>query len=561
MTMESRRTAPMDQSVLSQIWQCPGCRTDLMRIEGDKLWCVCCDRTYHKENDIWDLLGDTSVLVDRFIRTYDELRYAEGWGSDRSEYYRNLPYKDITGRHQDIWKIRSKNWELFVRLVLDPMERNKNRPLNILDIGAGNGWASCRLTERGHRVCAVDVRSNARDGLGACDHYPVSFTRVLADMDQLPLKDGIADMVIYNASLHYSADYNKTLEEGLRVLACDGRLAVLDTPWYSSEQEGQRMLNENRDRYSHEYPWALPVPSFRGFITKKIMGDINTALAVKESVYGRRQSVTKWINKVWRRIRRLREPASFPVLVMRRSTSYPLPEDRKEAVIRKIPIIRSAYCRYLKLYNAFVRQYRYNREHFEKINGRQFLVLPHVFPPLLMRSGAWLAKVLIWSPKVIPLGGRILDLGTGSGVLALTASWFASEVIGIDNNPDAILCARENAVRLHRANVRFVQGDLFDPVQDEKFDCILCNPPFFKGNPTDHLDGAWRSESFMKRLAGQLRDHLNPGGYALMVLSDHGESEWLLGRLWKSGYGIQAVAHHDYVNEVLMLYKINRERS
>lgn len=559
--MEHDEITYVDRHVLSQLWQCPDCHKKLVEAESDRLQCENCGKIYNRKDHIWHFFSDASEDEAGFVSSYDKIRFSEGWGSEEAEYYLRLPYNDITHRHPQIWKIRSKNWDLFIRQVLIPMEKNRKRPLKILDVGAGNGWASYQLAKRGHKVFAVDIRDDDRDGLAAGKHFPVSFERVLADMNHLPLRDGKADLILYNASLHYSADYRQTLKEGLRVLAPDGRLAVIDTPWYSSDREGQRMLKENHSQYPREYLSTDQVCSFQGYLTKERMENLEIHLSIKRSYYLTRPTLADLLKRAYRKIRGLREPARFPVLSLNHATPYRLPKDLTDSRIRKNPVFLLLYHWILKIYQRYAIGFRYNREHFEKVNGLRFLVNRWVFPPRLMRSGAWMAEVLAGSPGIISLGGKLLDLGTGSGVLAITASRFATEVVGIDNNPDAVLCARRNAIRLHCTNVRFVEGDLFGPLGDERFDCILCNPPYFRGSPADPLDGAWRSESFLGRLTDELRDHLNPQGYALVVLSDHGESEWLLDRLWQAGYGIEAVAHRDYVNEVLVLYKIYGDRS
>ena len=59
-------------------------------------------------------------------------------------------------------------------------------------------------------------------------------------MDDLPFADATADLVVYNASLHYSTDYQRTLAEGLRVLKPGGRLVVIETPIYGTGAAGER---------------------------------------------------------------------------------------------------------------------------------------------------------------------------------------------------------------------------------------------------------------------------------------------------------------------------------
>ena len=82
---------------------------------------------------------------------------------------------------------------------------------------------------------------------------------------------------------------------------------------------------------------------------------------------------------------------------------------------------------------------------------------------------------------------RILDLGTGSGAVALA---IASErprarVIGVDLCPAALQVARDNAAALRLANVEWRQGSWFDGLAGERFDLIVSNPPYIAaGDPS-----------------------------------------------------------------------------
>ncbi|MDP1654091.1 MAG: peptide chain release factor N(5)-glutamine methyltransferase [Rhodocyclaceae bacterium] len=76
-------------------------------------------------------------------------------------------------------------------------------------------------------------------------------------------------------------------------------------------------------------------------------------------------------------------------------------------------------------------------------------------------------------------GRRILDLGTGSGCLAIAVAKQLpqAEVTAVDASAAALDVARENAAR-HGVSVRFLQGDWFAPVAGERFNLILANPPY-----------------------------------------------------------------------------------
>jgi release factor glutamine methyltransferase len=83
---------------------------------------------------------------------------------------------------------------------------------------------------------------------------------------------------------------------------------------------------------------------------------------------------------------------------------------------------------------------------------------------------------------------RVLDLGTGSGAIALALArvWPAAKVTAVDLSPPALALARENAEATGlAANVTFVESDWFDRIPaDERFDLIVGNPPYLSAQET-----------------------------------------------------------------------------
>jgi ubiquinone/menaquinone biosynthesis C-methylase UbiE len=189
----------------------------------------------------------------RFAEDYLRIRRAEGRGSDDPEYYFALPFRDLSGALKEQWAMRGRTYRYFERKILPRMERGSS--LDILDLGAGCGWMSYRLALRGHRAVAVDLLADGRDGLGAARHYltRARFARFNADFDQLPFADAQFDAVIFNASVHYSADYRKTLGEVVRCLRPGGRVVILDSPVYKSREHGETMRRERRRDFLAKY--------------------------------------------------------------------------------------------------------------------------------------------------------------------------------------------------------------------------------------------------------------------------------------------------------------------
>ena len=208
----------------------------------------------------------------------------------------------------------------------------------------------------------------------------------------------------------------------------------------------------------------------------------------------------------------------------------------------------------LRLKLALIDRRKYDSVVLERVCGVPVVVLPDVFNPKLLRSGAFLAEQL-HRADLVPLGARVLDLGSGSGACGLVAAPRASQVVAVDISPSAVRCTRINAL-LNNITVDVRQGNLFEPVLDDRFDVVLFNPPYYRGTPTDVRDYAWRSPDLAERFAAQLRNHLRPGGHALLVLSSDGDTGAFLLALEQFGFTHSVVARRDFVNEVMFVHRV-----
>jgi release factor glutamine methyltransferase len=196
----------------------------------------------------------------------------------------------------------------------------------------------------------------------------------------------------------------------------------------------------------------------------------------------------------------------------------------------------------------------------ERIADVPLLILPEVFNPVLFRTGEMLARAVQASPLLKSDDGEtplVLDLGCGSGVGAVFAARRGAHVLATDLNPEAVRCARLNALLNHfEDKIEARPGDLFAPVPDERFDLVLFNPPFYRGRPKDKIDMAWRAENIFERFAADLKDHLKPAGQALIVLSTDGEERAALDQLQANGFILTPALRRDFLNEVITVYSV-----
>jgi tRNA1(Val) A37 N6-methylase TrmN6 len=151
-------------------------------------------------------------------------------------------------------------------------------------------------------------------------------------------------------------------------------------------------------------------------------------------------------------------------------------------------------------------------------------------PPKSKKTGAVLSiyreAVHLIKYMKVPKGGLVLDMCTGSGIIALFAAKKAGKVIGTDINPRALSMARFNA-RINDVDkkVEFRQGDMFKPVQGMLFDLIVANPPLDRSK-------IWASgKSFTEFIIQNADKHLNPKGSLQIMCYIPDESIYLLDSL------------------------------
>jgi release factor glutamine methyltransferase len=99
---------------------------------------------------------------------------------------------------------------------------------------------------------------------------------------------------------------------------------------------------------------------------------------------------------------------------------------------------------------------------------------------------------------------RVLDLGTGSGAIALAIAHSRpdAEIVAVDASKAALLVARENAERLGISNVSFLQSDWFSALDGQRFDLIVSNPPYIAAGDAHLSQGDVRFEPMTALTSG-----------------------------------------------------------
>ncbi len=291
---------------------CPRCKAALEEVASDEVRCPQDGLAFRRVDGIWRfLLPERESHYTRFIADYETVRRFEGRGSADESYYRALPFKDLSGRFSADWAIRARSFLLLERVILSQLPQ----PQPIVDMGAGNGWLSNRLSTRGHQVIAVDLLVNPEDGLGAWKNYENRFAPIQAEFTRLPMLNSTVSLVIFNASFHYSENYEETLAESLRVLNPTGKIVVMDSPVYHRAESGEQMVSERRSNFLSRYGFASDSLQSENYITYQRMNELDGKLKIKwrhiRPFYGLRWTMRPWIA----RLRGQREPAEFGLWV------------------------------------------------------------------------------------------------------------------------------------------------------------------------------------------------------------------------------------------------------
>lgn len=194
---------------------------DVYEVREGELVCHNCGRRYEIHKGIVNLLPNPSLEI---------MSEQKGWVEMLGETTEalvdtmlRLPYLQ-----DDLWVTVSENFDQAVSKIDLTGKR-------VLDIGAGRCWSTRRLMLSGASYAmALDILKERFIGLETADifiqHDAACFDRVVGDMNGLPLRGGVFDIVFLTATLHHSSDLSKTLQQVAHVLASNGTVIITNEP-------------------------------------------------------------------------------------------------------------------------------------------------------------------------------------------------------------------------------------------------------------------------------------------------------------------------------------------
>ena len=162
--------------------------------------------------------------------------------------------------------------------------------------------------------------------------------------------------------------------------------------------------------------------------------------------------------------------------------------------------------------------------------------------------------------------GRLLDVGTGSGIQAIAAARKSevSSVVAVDINPEALKLAESNAATAGVANkISFKRSDLFSAISREKFDTIAFNPPYLPEDEEKVGDVALESGKSGREITdsflAEFEKHLTQAGVLLLLQST--TCDWKKTRriLEKKGFRVEIAGRERFFFEEIVVLKAMRK--
>ena len=164
-------------------------------------------------------------------------------------------------------------------------------------------------------------------------------------------------------------------------------------------------------------------------------------------------------------------------------------------------------------------------------------------------------------------GQSVLEIGTGSGIVAMYASRLTDSITVTDINFDACLLAEKNFNDNGIENIEILFGNMFEPVKDRKFDVILFNTPYLPTEDDEVLDdtinyafdGGLNGRKVIDVFLDEVGNHLNDGGIVQMIQSSLSGNEETLDRFDEMGFIAEiAASEHFFFEDITLInaYKI-----
>jgi release factor glutamine methyltransferase len=185
-----------------------------------------------------------------------------------------------------------------------------------------------------------------------------------------------------------------------------------------------------------------------------------------------------------------------------------------------------------------------------------------VIPPAVFHPGFFFStRLLLRYIASLPLKNKsFLELGAGSGLIAMSAARQGAVVTATDINPVAIHSLEMNS-QSNRIPFTIIKSDLFKQIPKQVFDIIAINPPYYKKQPHTMAEYAWycgEQGEYFQQLFSNLHHYVNAQSTVLMVLCDGCDLAMIRQMASAQGYELNCVQVKKNWIETNFIFKIEK---
>lgn len=201
-------------------------------------------------------------------------------------------------------------------------------------------------------------------------------------------------------------------------------------------------------------------------------------------------------------------------------------------------------------------------KHLSKTRNYQHDGIKLVIPPEVFHPGFFFStKLLLKYLARYPLKEKtFLELGAGSGLIAISAAKKGADVTATDINPIAVKFLTRNC-EANNVRVNIILSDLFQNISHQYFDFIAINPPYYKKQPNTYKDYSWycgENGEYFHVLFGSLRHYMHSDSTVLMILCDGCDMEMIQTIAGKNGFHLNLVYSRKNLLEENFIFQIKK---
>lgn len=267
-------------------------------------------------------------------------------------------------------------------------------------------------------------------------------------------------------------------------------------------------------------PLALDRPGLVGRLREVLIGARFTAEKIGQAL-GTGDEIVSRASDIPVQIRQLEEHATFGALVRLLILAIDVPVDQLEPAITPLGVDDLVRLGLVQRRDVMARPLVRIVPHDHLFVTSDVRLRPGEPAPADHVPGVHRPSVTLAHLTVRRQVRSFLDLATGCGVEGLLASPHAERVLATDVSTRAVNFAAFNAQLNLAPNIEFRAGSWFEPVGDERFDTIACNPPYVISPASEFIyrDSGLRGDSVSEQVVRSIPRHLEEGGFATIAIS------------------------------------------